>query len=739
MLKFSGLGLGAVLFAGCRIPEQEFQVESPALLPEDLVDGMDLHYATLARSGGRTESVLVRVMEGRAKKVEGNPDYPMSRGKHSAQAEAVLQEVYHPDRVDGPLARTGVRGEGRWEPISWDNAIDQIVDNLRKSESDPAKVALITDPIRGHLGYVVEQFSKGYGARHLSFDSLDDSGLKEVIKRVFGQDQMPAFDIKNSKYILSFGADFLGSWLAPVNYSWQYGEFRQGGHYRGTLVQVEPRLSLTAANADEWVPVTPGTEGMLALSLISIIINEGLADPVDIRQVESLVSRDFMSAFSPDRVENSIGIPADKIRRIAREFASDQPALALAGGLAGAQTNGVFNMTSVYLLNVLVGNIGKPGGVIFNPSPALSTVKGFCDTNPYSDTQKLAEDMKHGAINIALIRGANPVYGTPGSLQFGDALNEIPFVVSFSSFLDETAQYADLVLPDRTSIESWGDDVPDPGPGYQTIALQQPVVVPFADSLAFGDVLLTIVDELGIRQKTGLPWQDMRSALKDGADRLFELKRGEINAGSSEEFWLGILQRGGWWDTKALADGGFTVTPQASLSPSEPTFSGDVNRYPFHLLPFHSNSVGDGVGSHLPWLQSMPDPLVTAVWSTWIELNTDRANELGIREGDIILVESPHGSIEALAYLHPATPPDRVSVPFGQGHSAYGRYAEGLGTNVMDLLDPNSKSENGALAWGSAKVSISKTGRRSRVPKFEGTVDAVQLAGHPVVEVTKPE
>ncbi len=733
LLKFSGLGLGGVLFAGCSIPEREFLLESPLLLPEDLVDGADAQYATLARSGSRAEGVLVRVMQGRAKKVEGNPDYPMSRGKHSPQAEAVLQALYHPDRISGPMRRVG----GVLTPISWDEALNELVANLKAASPD--SVAIITEPLRGSLGAVVERFARGYGAQRVALDTLEDTNLRLAVKRVFGEDRLPYFDIQNAHYVLSFGADFLGGWLSPIQYGWQYGEFRQGeGRERGTLVQVEPRFSLTAANADDWVHVNPGAEGQLALAIASVIVTEGLGDPAAAEAAEAV--RPLVAGVTPDSVADDTGVSADRIRAIARDFASHQPALALGGGLAGAQTNGAATLTAVYMLNTLVGNVGKPGGVILNPAGPVGTALDSASATSVAEWQALAGRMREGGVKLALVRGANPSYGLPGTIGFADALANVPLVVSFSSFMDETTAQADLVLPDRVSLETWGDDLPDPGPGYQAVALQQPVVEPFVDSRDFGDLLLAVAEELGGAVKGELPWGSMRDVLRKSAQELFGLNRGSLHrrssdVGSFEDFWVGVLQRGGWWDTAARSTVTPPVVPAGLAAPKAAEFDGDG--YEFHLLPFPSQSMGDGSGAHLPWLQTMPDPLTSAVWETWVEINPKKAVELKVREGDVVEVESPHGKMQALVYVHPATPENAVSVPLGQGHTAYGRYAEGHGANVLRILGATTDPDTGALAWGATRVNITYTGKRSRVPKFEGTVEARAIEGVPVVRVTR--
>ncbi|MDE2803335.1 MAG: molybdopterin-dependent oxidoreductase [Chloroflexota bacterium] len=734
LLKYSGLGfLGAVVFAGCRIPEQEFIAESPVMIPEDLVRGDDAYYATLARPSTGVESVLVRVMQGRAKKIEGNPDYPMSRGKHSAQAEATLQELYHPDRIATPLRRVGERGSGEFESISWSAALDELARRLEDHRGVPDAVAIVTEPLRGALGTIVDRFAENYGARRYSFEAVDQTVVRTVFNRMYGQERLPTFDIQNAHYVLSFGADFLSHWHAPLHYNWHYGEFRGETGGRGKLVQIEPRFSLTAANADKWVYINPGTEGILALAIAKAILDSG--EGVEDAGLAAFINNNAQDAAT---VADLTGVKSDLIETLAHDFAANQPGVAIGGGLAAAQTNGLFNMTAVYALNALVGNVGKKGGVIFNPPAPVPNVVSSASANSLTDFQRLADDIRHGAVTAVLVHGVDPAHGTPGSMQFGRALREnAEFVASFSNFMDETTLQADLVLPDMASLESWGSDVPDPGPGYEAVALQQPVVMPFVEGRSFGDVLLALVEELGGSMTRQMPWDTMEAANRSLAQEIWIKNRGSVRSFDSfEEFWVAILQRGGWWDTNAT--GGEPQAPDVSQDPGTafPSFTGAAGDYPFHLLPFPSHSMGDGTDAHLPWLQATPDPITTAVWSTWVEVNPRDAESMDVREGDVVTVESPQGSIEAQVYVNPATAPGTVSVPMGQGHSSFGRYAEGVGSNVMEVLDAISDETTGAFAWGATRVRLAKTGRRERVRKFEGMVVAQTLPHRPVYVIS---
>ena len=725
LLKFSGIGmLGAVIFAGCRIPEREFLAESPVLIPEDLVEGQDAYYATLVRPSTGVESVLVRVMEGRAKKIEGNPDHPLSRGKHTAQAEASLQELYHPDRIATPLRRvTGAeRGSGQYEEISWEAALDELEMKLKEYSGNPKNVAMITEPLRGVLGTVVGRFASNYGATQLTFETVDQTVVRSVFKQMFNQDRLPVFDVKNAHYVLSFGADFLSTWHAPLHYNWQYGEFRGTDlGERGTLVQIEPRFSMTAANADTWVPINPGTEGVLALAIADEIVKKGIGNATAMASLGTVISAHALPLATSAEVTN---IPESTIVEMAHDFAKHQPGVAIGGGLAAAQTNGSFNMTAVYLLNALVGNIGKKGGILFNPAAPLKDVTSNAAATPLTEFQQFADRMRGNDVKAVLVHGADPVHGLPGAVQFRQSVKEnVEFVASFSNFMDETTALADLILPDLVPMESWGDDVSDPGPGYEAIALQQPVVMPFVNVRSFGDVLLAAAEGLGGGMTRGLPWATMKDAIRANSEELYKLNRGSIQQYPSfEDFWVGVLQRGGWWDTKATSKDSTVAKINKVSGDPVPTFSGDKGQYPFHLLPFLSHSMGDGRDAHLPWLQATPDPITTAVWSTWVELNPHSAKDLDVKEGDIVEVISPKGTVEAQVYVNPATPPSVVSVPIGQGHTSLGRFAEGIGSNVMNIVDALSDADTGALAWGATRVKLRLTGKHKRVPKFEGMV-----------------
>ena len=758
LLAWAGLGaVGAVACEGFGIRRGELDIQSPVRLPEDLVRGTDNWYASLCRNCPSCEGIVVRVMEGRAKKIQGNPFYPTNQGKTHARCEAGLQALYHPDRIASPMRRSGPRGSSQFLPLNWQpNGMDSLRDALQARGSSSV---MITEPLRGHLGLLADRFASAIGGEHLGFETVDNNTFRAAVKNVFNQDSLPDFDLENSRFILSFGADFLSTWVSPTRFNRGYGEFRQGeGRGRGMLYQIDSRFSMTAANADKWLPVRPGWEGHVALSLAQVIVSEELqANGVDVNAlVGGEAGVQALNNFRPENVVSKAGLtsemtggdPVEFLKNLARSFARTRPSVAIGGGSAGAQSNGLFSLEAIYALNYLVGSVGAEGGVRFNPDSPWDDVPAASKVGSLEDWIRITEQIRSGKTKMLMLHGADPVHGLPESLRLGDAIAQADdlFVVSFSPFLDETSVMADLILPDRVYLEDWGDDISEPGPGYQVVGLQQPVVnpLPDLDPLSFPDVLLTMAQELG--RESQLPWANYKAMLREGSDALFGLNRGSIEAATADEFWNHLLKRGGWWDTGSKGPTNVQA-PDGLLraianKASDPEFAGiGLGSDSYYLVPFAHNTLLDGYNGHLPWLQAAPDPLSTVTWQTWVELNDRTASQLGVKEGDIVRIESSKDSIRAVVYPTPAVPPNVVGVPLGQGRRHGSEYATGrVGTessNVMDILETTLVKDTGSLAWAGTRVRLSKTGDSVSISKLEGDARAVEIGITPAEEIIK--
>jgi len=746
--KFLGLlggtAIGAVVFQACGVPEKELIIQAPFEMPEDLVTGIDNWYATSINTTPATDGVVVRVMEGRAKKIEGNIDHPINQGKHLPRAEATLQSLYNPDRISSPLVRIGPRGSGEWEQISWTDAIARVSEQI-SSVDDKSSILIANNRISGHSQMILTNFATSLGCKNLIYEPIESTNLRSAIKHVFSQQQIPDFDIKNTKHLLSFGADFLENWVSPTKYSRDFGHFRQGSNVRGKMIHISSRYSMTAANADEWIYVNPGTEGLLAMSIANVIISKKLGNQPNAANLTDN-GRFNISEYRPENVCKIISpyLNPDKIKKIAHEFIEHSPSLAIGGDSAGSHTNGSDSLSAIYSLNYLANNIGKKGGVIFQPKPAMPELINNEISGSFSEWEKAVGDMQQGRINIFLTSNVDPAYGLPETLKIKEILsaeNTVPLVVSFSGHMDDTTSLADLILPQGDPLEEWGTNIPDPGPGYQVLGFQQPVVRPFFESKgkhygnkSFSDSLISISKTMNLDIK--IKSNSIKDLIKEDAKKLFNLNRGSVRAKNDKEFWTGVLQRGGWWDIKDKFKGKINKPPKLK-NLTKPIFN-DQSGYDFHLIPFVSNGISDGSGANLPWLQALPDPISTATWSTWVEINLQDASKLNITEGDIIKISNQAGkNIEAIAYPNPASAPNTVCVPIGQGHTSMGRYAQNRGANVLSILDSSKDENTGSLSWSATKVQISKTGNWKKLPQLENELGEGEIPQDPERKVIK--
>ena len=664
--------------------------------------------ADVVRNG---QSGVVRIAA--AKKLEGAPDHPVNRGGLCPRGQAAIQITYHPDRITQPLKRSGDRGQGRYEAITWEAALAEVVGKLDALEGNPRAVAAVSRGGRGHRAAVLNQFLARFGASApMTFELFGDDVLRRANALSFGREQLPTFDLANSRFVLSFGADFLGTWNSPVAQNVGYGLMRQGRPgIRGAFAQVESRMSQTGASADEWVPVKPGTEGVLALGIAKAIVDAQLRPASGAGRAGTLIDgwNGGLASYAAADVERITGVPAARVDRLARQFADARPSVAIVGGPALGHSNSLFTALAVNALNALVGAVDQPGGVSFTPQldVAAAAKAGGAAGTPAPALGQFAADVIGGTASpqVLIVDGANPVFTTPPAWRVGDAFGKIPYIVSFSSFLDETTALADLILPDHSFLESWSEAIPESGSLTAVASVAPPTMRPLHQTRATPDVLLEIGRTL--RRPLGLPWQTF--------DEMLGASFAALPAPSADvDAWTDAQAKGMWSGT---LPGGLAASaaPQAGAAPAptafaEPQFDGDAAQYPFYFLPYPSNQFLDGSLAHLPWLQEMPDPLTSGMWSSWIEINPATAEKLGIAEGDVVEVTSGHGKVQAGAVVSPGIAPDVIAMPAGQGHRTYTRYASGRGASPVDLLGPVTEKTTGALAWAATRVQVARVG-----------------------------
>ena len=681
------------VLSGCTFNLQRIEyLESYVDPPEHGLPGEDLWYATACRQCQAGCGMIVRVSNGRARKVEGNPQHPVNQGKLCARGQAVLQELYDPDRLTNAVKQTGGRGSLVFEPALWDNALYELGDAVRSAvQRDPRRVAFLVGNPSTHLATILQRFTESIGAPAPIYYSLGDeldglAVLSQTSDQLYGAALPPIYDIGQADVVYSFGANLLETWLSPVSQSRRYARMRQQGlGKRGYLVQFESRLSSTGASADEWIPVKPGTEGLVALAVGKLLSQR------------SGVGEEIYGGISVAEMAEASGVGTGRLERLAGLLTRfDRPVAVAGNGLAG-QRNASMAMRAVQGLNIALGRLGRPGGV-YLPSIPLEVPK----PSTYSEVVRLIERMAGGEVDILMIHGSNPVYELPPASGFVEALDNVKLVVCFNSAVDETVATSDLILPDHTNLEGWGHHVALGG-DRPAVTSQQPVVRPLYDTRSTVDVLLALARRPGIGQP--LPWDNEVEFLQETVERL----------GQS---WTEWRRLGGWW-----ADEGMLVAPEAGdvgpLTPRLPVFEGTADTYGYHLHIYPSIALGDGRGANKPWLQETPDPMTTVAWQTWVEINPETARKLQLDDEDVVRVVSPAGEIEATVYKYLGIPRDVVAIAVGRGHENYGRFAKEMGSNPIKLLAAVADSETGALVWGATRVRIEKTGRRKKLARLE--------------------
>jgi menaquinone reductase, molybdopterin-binding-like subunit len=736
-IKLTAVTGTSATLASCGNPENQLI----RFIPDDeLVPGVAEWKPGVCPSCGAGCGLQVRVMEadvdvtrngqagvvkmGVAKKLEGNPAHPVNQGALCPRGQAAIQLTYHPDRIAHPLKRTGPRGTGQFQEVSWDVALSELRSRLDglAAANDQRSLGFLTRPRRSRRQELAAQFLARFGAPPpLTFELFSEDVLRRANALSFGRDQLPTFDLARSRYVLSFGADFLGTWNSPVSQNAGYALMRQGHPgRRGKFVQVESRMSQTGASADEWIPARPGTEGVLALGLAHVILDDRLRPASAAGQAGALIDgwTAGLADYAPELVEKQTGVAASKIKRLAHELAEWQPAVAMIGGAPLAQTNGLFQALAVNALHALVGGVGRPGGVFFTPQMNAAAPQTGAAAAPKRSIGSVAADILSAArppIQVLLIDDANPVFATPRAWRVREAFEKVPFIASFGSFIDETSSLADLVLPDHSFLESWVDGLPESGAMVAVANLAPPAMRPLHQTRAMPDVLLEVGRRLRHPLDPPLPWETFDAMLQATL-----AAPPAPRSSADEDPWIAAQKQGGWWGD--IQDGSKAVSlKMPPVRFVEPQFDGAAGDYPFHFHPYASPAFLDGSLAHLPWMQELPDPLTSAMWSSWIELNPRTAERLKIAQGDVVEIASQHGSLRAPALLSPGIAPDLIAMPVGQGHETFTRYASGRGANPISILAPVAEAATGSLAWAATRVRLTRvSGDNGQMILFAG-------------------
>ena len=629
--------LGAGMLEGCKEKLPRYLVPASAP-PDDAVPGLARHYRTVCRECPAACGATVRVREGRAVKMEGSPDHPVSRGALCPGGQAAIERLYAPTRLGTPVAG-GVE-------VPWEKAEAALADGLKRALDAGQRVVVLTRPERGQLGAL---FGAWLGAlsqprtQVVTFDPMDRAWLREGQRRAFGTDAVPTHDLAAARVLLSIGDDFVEEG-SPVESARALAEHRAAG---GRSIYVGPRLSLTAASADEWLSVEPGTELTFVLGLTRRVLElVGPEAPLAPGLRERLRAR--LAPYDPATVAaRTRPSKGTALEELASALLNAHPSLVVGPGRAVAGADAAALAEAVCVLNALLGNLG--------------TTLRHLATPPAPAAMELAELTRRaaaGEIGAVLLHHANPLGYGPVHAALGQALARVPFVASFTNELDATSRQAHLILPDHHFLESWSDVSPRPG----VLGIQQPVMTPVLGTRAAADVLLTAARTLG--KTAGLPEATFAEAVR----AVFDAKE---------------IERGGRFEPVVPVE----VSLQASALdhlPAAPQLHGPAKGLPLVVAPTIRHLDGRAPRSAL--LQELPDPLSGRSWTGWVELHPSTASALAVKAGDVVALEGPGGRVDLPAHVTSAVRAGVLAVPVSDGLSLLdGGGPIGLGARATAL------------------------------------------------------
>jgi anaerobic selenocysteine-containing dehydrogenase len=658
-----------------------------------------------------------RLVGGVPVKLEGNPLCPIGRGRLCPKGQASIESYFDPDRLIGPARRVGPRGEGRWEPIPWPKALDLVAAQIRESVSAgrPSLVALAVDEA-GSLADAWSDAWRAIGARAFRTPIDTATRLRPRFEALTGVNGDPMFDLERASHVLSFGAPIVETWLSPVWAQRAYGRFRRGpSRQRGRLVQIDARRSATARKADEWLSVLPEHQALLAYGIASVLLREdrvqrGLLDELggNLREF----GRDVIAHYTPDQVAAVTGIPVVTILRLGRDLAdSPRPVVVVAADASDSLIDAVF------ALNALIGAFDRPGGVFV--APASIERRGAED-----ERLEALGDLKPQVVALA---DPSPFRTLSASPDLRRVLEGARFVVSFSPYLDETATFADLLLPTHTPLESWHCAVPAPAVTAETRSLAAPAVKARLDTADRLALLGSIARKLGAPVSATEEPQSSERVARGEIDRLWRLRRGGPYSGVYETDWLEQLERGGWWApaadsrdafTKQILQAGGWIDPYFQAGQIEQTLQerhglrfalpaaipavpwakieikpvdraprdGFGDRAALRLVTFTPAVVSLAGNLNHPGLYELLGQPDAPPWQPWAELHPETAARLGIGSGHRIRITSRAATIEAVAVLVEGMLADVVAVASVPSVPGAGRWARVIESDARSLL-----------------------------------------------------
>lgn len=689
-LEALGYSSMALAISGCRAPQQKIV---PYLKqPVEFTPGVASWFASVCGGCSAGCGTLVKVRDGRPIKLEGNSDHPLSQGGLCPLAHAQIFGLYDPDRLRQPLIGS--------QAATWEQIDQQVNEKLAAIRKSGGKVRVLTGPINSPTSReVIQKFLAQFGeGKHITYSAVSTDAIRQAHLRTHGIAAIPQYRFEKARLVVSFGADFLGRWIAPVQFTRAYAKARDlRDEQREMLrhVQLESQMSLTGSNADTRIKASPA-EQKLALNYLAKILAANETDAAAIGRQ--------LSSFDAAQLH-------PKIRQTIEHLAKDLHELkdhALV--ISGANDTDV--QVLVNLINYFAGSYGN--------AVDLTSAYG---TNESSDADmvELVRQMNTGEIAALITSGVNPAYDYFDQQAFTNGLKKVSLKVSLSPFLDETSSLVDYVCPQSHFLEAWDDAEPVRG----TFSINQPTIAPLFQTRAYQETLMRWSgDARNFYDVLRQSWRE----------KLFVQQK---QYATFDEFWDQTLQKGcvafqpaataaPAFNEKGVNNAIARATAESKApSPLRPAGA-------LQIVLYQNNSIHDGRYANNPWLQELPDPITKITWDNYACVSPAFAQKNGIDEGRVIRISDSAKTIEVPAHIQPGQHDDVVAVALGYGRTKAGKAGSNIGVNAFPFV-----AFDGTFRYSHANVTVEKTANRIEFAQTQ--IKDAQEDRHLVRELTLAE
>jgi anaerobic selenocysteine-containing dehydrogenase len=651
--------------------------------------------------------IRVVTVGGQPVTVEGNPDHPLSRGGVDALAANEVKLQYSPARLKGPMKNNG---DGTFSSIGWDEAQNMLASKVKAAG---ARTAAISGDVNGSTAEILAGFLKGLGSDDFYYMPTDAQAYTQAWQNLMNGQGQVGYDIENSDFVLMIGADALESWGTSVrNRAALKAAKPVGAESATTFAYAGPSVTRSAAVSKVRVPVKPGDEATFAMGLAFHLLRMGAnVNTADFADFKAVVQ----NRFAPAKVENAIGIKHPVLADLARRLAYAKRPVVIAGSPSG-QGMGQAAFVAGMALNMLLNRLNTVGGV--NAVPEIPTVVNGAPTRSAvlaKDTLAWIEGLSGGGKpQVLLVHEANPAYALPGADAAADALASVPFKVSFSPFMDETAAMCDLILPNPLTIERFQDSATPLGSGYASYSAVAPAAKPAADVRPTGDLVLELAGKLGV----DLGFATFEEVVKAKAKALeaggylsslkapWEALADGIAPVSGSDLYKGLLAGNAWVSIARVSQSGLSLAP-AVLSRVANAQITDSS-YPVALVGLNMENIGSAKVAIPPHNTVTIDNDQMLDHQLVVSISAATAAKYGFKDGAKVEVASPQGSVPGVVLIDEAVMPGVAVAPLWLGRTAWDKFAQGKGANLFKVLAASQEAGTGAAMWSGSKVKITK-------------------------------